>query len=60
MRITRRLNIATNFYGQFAIVFPLLVAAPRYFSGAIQMGGLMQIASAFGGTGCAVVVHRRI
>ncbi len=48
MRITRRLNIATNFYSQFAIVFPLLVAAPRYFSGAIQMGGLMQIASAFG------------
>ncbi|MBF4190097.1 hypothetical protein ISX56_28275, partial [Serratia ureilytica] len=29
-------------------LFPLLVAAPRYFSGAIQMGGLMQIASAFG------------
>ncbi len=48
MRITRRLNIATNFYSQFAIVFPLLVAAPRYFSGAIQMGGMMQIASAFG------------
>ncbi|MFC0226266.1 ABC transporter ATP-binding protein/permease [Serratia aquatilis] len=47
MRITRRLNIASNFYGQFAIIFPLLVAAPRYFSGAIQMGGLMQIASAF-------------
>lgn len=48
MRITRRLNIASNFYSQFAIVFPLLVAAPRYFSGAIQMGGMMQIASAFG------------
>ncbi|MFI8417440.1 ABC transporter ATP-binding protein/permease [Serratia sp. NPDC078593] len=48
MRVTRRLNIASNFYGQFAIVFPLLVAAPRYFSGAIQMGGMMQIASAFG------------
>ncbi|CAE1149467.1 ABC transporter ATP-binding protein/permease [Serratia sp. JUb9] len=48
MRVTRRLNIASNFYGQFAIIFPLLVAAPRYFSGAIQMGGLMQIASAFG------------
>ena len=60
MRITRRLNIATNFYGQFAIVFPLLVAAPRYFSGAIQMGGLMQIASAFGGAGCAVMVYRRV
>ncbi|WP_431225702.1 ABC transporter ATP-binding protein/permease [Serratia sp. L9] len=48
MRVTRRLNIASNFYGQFAIIFPLLVAAPRYFSGAIQMGGLMQISSAFG------------
>lgn len=48
MRITRRLNIASNFYSQFAIIFPLLVAAPRYFSGAIQMGGLMQISSAFG------------
>src|SRR5262249_11956426 len=29
-------------------VFPILVAAPRYFSGAIQLGALMQIASAFG------------
>lgn len=48
MRVTRRLNIASNFYGQFANIFPILVAAPRYFSGAIQMGGLMQIASAFG------------
>ncbi|MGG4626650.1 ABC transporter ATP-binding protein/permease [Serratia odorifera] len=48
MRVTRRLNIASNFYAQFAIIFPLLVAAPRYFSGAIQMGGMMQIASAFG------------
>jgi putative ATP-binding cassette transporter len=37
----------TNFFGQAAIVFPLLVAAPRYFSGAIQLGQLMQIASAF-------------
>ena len=28
--------------------FPSLVAAPRYFSGAIQLGGLMQTAQAFG------------
>lgn len=48
MRIGRRLNIASNFYGQFAIIFPILVAAPRYFSGAIQLGTLMQISSAFG------------
>lgn len=48
MRVTRRLNVASNFYGQFAIIFPILVAAPRYFSGAIQLGTLMQISSAFG------------
>ena len=35
-------------FGQIASIFPILIAAPRYFSGAIQIGGLMQIASAFG------------
>lgn len=34
--------------GQLANFFPLLVAAPRYFSGAIQLGPLMQTANAFG------------
>ena len=29
-------------------MFPFIVAAPRYFSKEIQLGGLMQIASAFG------------
>ena len=38
----------TNFFGQAAVVFPFVVAAPRFFSGAIQLGELMQIASAFG------------
>ncbi len=37
-----------TFFGQAAIIFPLVVAAPRYFSGAIQLGELMQIGSAFG------------
>jgi len=36
------------FFGQAALIFPLLVASPRFFSGAIQLGQLMQIASAFG------------
>ncbi len=36
------------FFGQAASVFPFLVAAPRFFSGAIQLGELMQISSAFG------------
>lgn len=47
MRVGRRLNVSSNFYGQFAIIFPIMVAAPRYFSGAIQLGTLMQINSAF-------------
>lgn len=48
MITTKRLNTASTFYAQFAIIFPFLVGAPRYFSGAIQLGGLMQISSAFG------------
>ena len=37
----------TNVFGQAAVVFPMLLAAPRFFSGAIQLGELMQISSAF-------------
>jgi putative ATP-binding cassette transporter len=48
MRTTKRLNVASTFYEQFALIFPFLVGAPRYFGGAIKLGGLMQIASAFG------------
>jgi vitamin B12/bleomycin/antimicrobial peptide transport system ATP-binding/permease protein len=48
MRTTKRLNIASTFYAQFAIIFPFLVGAPRYFAGTITLGGLMQISSAFG------------
>ena len=35
-------------YGQFAIIFPYLVTAPRFFAGAITLGVMMQTASAFG------------
>ena len=38
----------TSFFGQAATVFPFVVAAPRFFSGAIALGELMQISSAFG------------
>ena len=38
----------TSFFGQATVVFPFVVAAPRFFSGAIQLGELMQISSAFG------------
>jgi putative ATP-binding cassette transporter len=48
MRQQRRLNWFSTTYGQVAVVFPFIVASPRFFSGAIQFGGLMQTASAFG------------
>ncbi|MDQ5849531.1 MAG: ABC transporter ATP-binding protein/permease [Pseudomonadota bacterium] len=48
MRKQKQLNFFTYSYGQIAIIFPYVVAAPRYFSGAMQLGGLMQTASAFG------------
>ena len=44
----KRLVWFTSFFGQAAVVFPFIIAAPRFFSGAIQLGQLMQIASAFG------------
>ncbi len=48
MRKQKQLTWFTSGYSQIAIIFPIVVAAPRYFSGAIQLGGLMQTASAFG------------
>jgi vitamin B12/bleomycin/antimicrobial peptide transport system ATP-binding/permease protein len=48
IRRRKKLNWFTTGYAQVAIVFPFLVASPRYFAKQIQLGGLMQIASAFG------------
>jgi putative ATP-binding cassette transporter len=48
IRMQKRLIWFTSGYGQAAVVFPFIVAAPRFFSGAIQLGELMQISSAFG------------
>ncbi|MFV0664903.1 ABC transporter ATP-binding protein/permease [Denitromonas sp.] len=43
----KRLAWFSSGYGQLAIIFPFLAAAPRYFSGGIALGGLMQTAQAF-------------
>jgi len=48
MRRQKKITWLRSGYGQIAIIFPYVVAAPRYFSGAIPLGGLMQTASAFG------------
>ena len=47
MKQTKYLNFYANFYGQIAIIAPLILAAPRYFSGAMHLGGLMQTITAF-------------
>jgi putative ATP-binding cassette transporter len=48
MRRTKALNFFTIGFNQIANIFPLIVALPRYFSGAIKLGGLLQISNAFG------------
>ena len=45
---TKQLGWFQSFYGQVAIIFPFLVASPRFFSGQMPLGGIFQIASAFG------------
>ena len=44
----KQLGWFQSFYGQVAIIFPFLVASPRFFSGSMPLGGIFQIASAFG------------
>ncbi|MGB6770235.1 MAG: SbmA/BacA-like family transporter, partial [Methyloceanibacter sp.] len=48
MQRTKRLTFLTAGYSQVAIIFPFIVVSPLYFAGAMMLGGLMQIASAFG------------
>jgi len=43
----KRLTMFTATFSEASTVFPFLVAAPRFFSGAIHLGTVMQIASAF-------------
>ena len=47
MKKTKHLNFYSNTYAQLAVVVPYIMAAPRYFSGEIKMGGLTQISIAF-------------
>lgn len=48
IRKQKQLSWLTNSYGQIAIIFPFVVAAPRYLSKSISLGGLMQVANCFG------------
>jgi vitamin B12/bleomycin/antimicrobial peptide transport system ATP-binding/permease protein len=48
MKKQKQLVWFQSLYGQLAIIFPFVVAGPRYFSGKIPLGEFFQIASAFG------------
>ena len=48
MKKTKHLNFYVNGYAQLAVIVPYIMAYPRYFAKEIQLGGLMQISSAFG------------
>jgi putative ATP-binding cassette transporter len=48
MKRQKKIMWFRNGYLQAANIFPFIVAAPRFFAGKIQLGDLMQTASAFG------------
>ena len=47
MKRTKQLTFLTAGYKQISVIFPFVVVSPAYFAGAVQLGGLMQTASAF-------------
>ena len=47
MQRQKQLAFFTQSYSQASVIFPYVVVSPAYFSGAMQLGGLMQTASAF-------------
>ena len=47
MRRQKQLMFFTQSFSQAAVIFPYIVVSPVYFAGAMQLGGLMQTASAF-------------
>jgi putative ATP-binding cassette transporter len=44
----KKLTFFTASFDQASVVFPYVMVAPAYFAGVVQLGGLMQTASAFG------------
>jgi putative ATP-binding cassette transporter len=47
MQRQKQLMFFTQSYSQASVIFPYIVVSPAYFAGAMQLGGLMQTASAF-------------
>ena len=47
MQRQKKLLFFTQSFSQAAVIFPYIMVSPVYFAGAMQLGGLMQTASAF-------------
>ena len=47
MSRTKKLTAFTASYSQASVIFPYILVAPAYFAKKIQLGGMMQTASAF-------------
>jgi vitamin B12/bleomycin/antimicrobial peptide transport system ATP-binding/permease protein len=47
MKRQKQLQFFTQSYSQASVIFPYLMVSPVYFSRAMQLGGMMQTASAF-------------
>jgi len=47
MRTRKQLNWFVSFFFQFSVPFPYLVAAPRYFAGAVGMVYIFQVGNSF-------------
>src|ERR1700719_4112615 len=47
MQRQKKLLFFTASYSQASVIFPYVMVSPAYFSGGMQLGGLMQTASAF-------------
>jgi vitamin B12/bleomycin/antimicrobial peptide transport system ATP-binding/permease protein len=47
MQRQKQLTFFTQSYSQASVIFPYVMVSPAYFSGAMQLGGMMQTGSAF-------------
>lgn len=48
MSRTKKITAFTASYSQASVIFPYILVAPAYFANKMQLGGMMQTASAFG------------
>jgi vitamin B12/bleomycin/antimicrobial peptide transport system ATP-binding/permease protein len=64
MSRTKKITAFTSSYNQASVIFPYVLVAPAYFAEKIQLGGMMQTASAFsnvqGALSFFVTIYRQL